>query len=316
MSSPPANPGRRVSTFGGILGGITVQGTMGSNMASSAQPRRITAGLSFSPQLTTDSESITELFNVLFNTVLSRYCEMHEQGVLGNVAFSWLTDAAGDAMDCANNEVNALNANTIRRSATSIGRTSFMKGVDVKYDRGLFEPMIVEYWSLEMKVRNACIYDRLPKNWLRLRQLSFGHTRAKAEALWAFVLAHERVIKESPTLDRFPKFVACIKEVVAEVKDDLKVLQSIQPHQFFYCKHLLAFLVLMNVRLTKLAKFTEQGWLNPGDSEHLREQVHERIDEANNFFPHISTLATPISIIATRSDAGRTLSIATKISEK
>ncbi|CAK0814723.1 unnamed protein product, partial [Prorocentrum cordatum] len=70
--------------------------------------------LSFDLVLTTDADCINQLFNVLFNTMRHVYCEMHEHGIIGDVALAWLTEAVGEAMDCAGHEVNARTATDFR----------------------------------------------------------------------------------------------------------------------------------------------------------------------------------------------------------
>merc|ERR1719356_2038845 len=112
------------------------------------------------------------------------------------------------------------------------------KGVDAA---SLFEPLLVEYSCLEQQIATPSIWERLfPYDWRRARNMSYGHSRAKVEALWAFVEAHEKVMAESTTMDRYPDLVQCISKVVAEVRADLKILEEIQPRRFFYSKHGLA----------------------------------------------------------------------------
>merc|ERR1711974_525082 len=49
--------------------------------------------LSYEPIVNTDAESISELFNVLYNTIQSKYNEFRHRGILGDTALSWLTEA-------------------------------------------------------------------------------------------------------------------------------------------------------------------------------------------------------------------------------
>jgi len=299
--------------------------------------------LSFELQLATGSDSINELFTVLFNTVRRRYCEMHENGVLGDLAFAWLNESVGEALDCSHREVNSLGASDFRKGATLTSfvsssdskKKNFLKGLDrlvhtlsgssttdtrdsqsslsearrksskIAADvagnpeknplrrklADLFEPMLVEYMSIEKKVSQPSFWDRLPGKWERFRQYGYPVTRAKVEAMWAFVLAHEHVVKECPSLDRFPAMQLCIVRVIEEVKSDLTLLEELQPRRFFYSKHLLSLRVVMKRRLEKLHRFADEGWLNAADSEALVEILQERLNEADHYFPRLHTRA-------------------------
>jgi hypothetical protein len=283
--------------------------------------------LSYEPQLSSDNESIQELFNVLFNTIQHKYHDMHGNGVIGDTTLSWLTESVNNAMDIAQHEVNALTSKHFRRAqsssplGTSPRETSPSRNESKEEARskralyqsmtcafetgsvlqrlrnncqdkklaGLFEPILVEHMCLEAKVSRAVAWDRLPRALERLRQYGYGGTRAKVEALWAFVVAHERVVKDSTILERFPVLVRCIKQVVAEVKADLNILEELQPRRFFYAKHLLAMRVLMNRRLGKLRHLIEEGWLTAADGEGLILALQERIVQVDHFLPHLQT---------------------------
>jgi len=55
--------------------------------------------------------------------------------------------------------------------------------------------------SLEQMIAKPSMWDVFPYRWRRLRLLGYASTRAKVESLWAFIDAHEKVVKESPGLD-------------------------------------------------------------------------------------------------------------------
>lgn len=155
----------------------------------------------------------------------------------------------------------------------------------------LFEPILIEYMSLEHQVSVAPKWDHLPKSWERLRQFGYGYTQAKVEALWAFSVAHEKVIKNSPTLERFPKLLKCIRRVVSVVKKDLEILKDLEPRRYFYAKHILALRFVMNRRLEKLIKFTEEGWVTQADGEGLINALQERIVQTDQYNPCLGTRA-------------------------
>lgn len=282
--------------------------------------------VSFELQLATGSDSINELFTVLFNTVRMRYHEMHENGVLSDLAFSWLSESVGEALDCAGREVNSLGAANFKRgkTLTSLGQDqgtdwgSRMSKMVFRGSKGskrdsegsearrhvigegnperrklasLFEPMLVEYMSIEKKVSHQSFWDRFPPTWELCRQHGYPVTSAKVEAMWAFVLAHEHVIKECPTLERFPAMQLCIHRVIKEMKSDLILLEELQPRRFFYSKHILALRVVMKRRLDKLHKFVDEGWLNAADGDFLVEIFQERLNEAEQYFPRLHSRA-------------------------
>merc|ERR1712137_1110513 len=143
----------------------------------------------------------------------------------------------------------------------------------------------------EKEVSRASRWDRLPHRLQRVRQLGYATTRAKIESLWAFIEAHEKILAESPAMERFPDLSNCIRQVVAECRGDLKIIEELRPRRFFYCKHLLALRVILNRRMQKLKKFTAEGWISPGDGEGLIEALWERIVQAEQFFPQIQTTA-------------------------
>lgn len=173
------------------------------------------------------------------------------------------------------------------------GMMTALQGGDAKKKQlvGLFEPVVVEYLVLERHVAKSSTWDNAPHRLQRIRQLGYSATRAKIEALWAFIEAHEKILAESPAMERFPDLSNCIRQVVGECKNDLEVLEDIRPRRFFYCKHLLALRVILNRRLEKLKKFTAEGWISPADGQGLIEALWERIIQAEQFFPQIQTTA-------------------------
>lgn len=82
-----------------------IASSKGSQRCSLTVGAKVT--LSFEPVLATDSESINQMFMVLFNTVQSKYRTLHEQGILGEQALFWLTEAVEEATDCAQHEVGS-----------------------------------------------------------------------------------------------------------------------------------------------------------------------------------------------------------------
>jgi len=153
---------------------------------------------------------------------------------------------------------------------------------------GLFEPLMVEYLSLDVVISSSSVWDRIPANWERFRLMGYANTRAKAESLWAFVNAHEKVLHESACMTRFPDLVRCINTLVTLAKNDLSILAEVQPRRIFYAKHTLALRVLMNRRLAKLENFTKQGWISPADGEGLVDALWERILQADQYNPRVA----------------------------
>jgi NhaP-type Na+/H+ or K+/H+ antiporter len=261
--------------------------------------------LNFEPQLATDSESINELFHVLFNTLQHKYHHFHEHGLIGDVPLAWLSESVGEAQDCANNEVGAMRGlkdNYSRKglakqvTAVNVAQLSSKIFNPFRSDSkkaavvALFEPLVVEYQSLELNIGNESIWEKLPENMFRrLHWLEFSHMRAKIESLWAFIEAHEKIVSESPTLQRFPDLVRCIRRVVDEARCDLAILQEIKPRSHFFVKHLILLRFLLNNRLEKLQKYIHAGWLSDGDGSALKEAFHERLTQTEQFWPHIET---------------------------
>lgn len=291
--------------------------------------------LSYEPQLASGAESINELFHVLFNTVMMKYTDYHEHGIIGNRALAWLTEAVSLGMDCANCEVGAMHAHDFRvspsgttnlqlalaspQSADSPGgdlikahsqKTNFstpssllgassnvrrMRGIFGKLRSnaakeqlvGLFEPIVVEYLSLESMTSSTSMFDNFPHSWERARLLGFGMTKAKISALWAFVEAHEKFLKDSPSTARFPDLVRCIGIVVAEAKRDIYLIEQLQPRRFFFSKHVLMLRVILFRRHHRLEKYINEGWITPGDASGFQEEFHERMHALEQYIPRL-----------------------------
>eukprot|EP00929_Paragymnodinium_shiwhaense_P073952 TRINITY_DN37809_c0_g1_i1.p1 TRINITY_DN37809_c0_g1~~TRINITY_DN37809_c0_g1_i1.p1 ORF type:complete len:1241 (-),score=162.93 TRINITY_DN37809_c0_g1_i1:453-4175(-) len=136
--------------------------------------------LSFEVHTATNSDSVNELFQVMFNSVMHRYYELHDHGVLCDQALSWLTEAVQEAMDCANAEVNSLRVQDFarqqsmssqragfkRRAVTGMFKqrfeaaSAFFRKNDEVSGRddmliNLFEPLVVEYCHLDQVVGQA-----------------------------------------------------------------------------------------------------------------------------------------------------------------
>jgi hypothetical protein len=281
---------------------------------------QVSVEISWEPQLATDSESINELFQVLFNTLRHKYHDFHEHGIIGDVPLAWLQESIGNALDCANNEVGAMRgmannsgrgfspaskiarqvtnafANANNTTPTSVSSASKVFNpfrTDNKKAKlvALFEPLVVEYQCLEMMIGKESFIEILPRKMTRMfHSIEFSHVKAKIESLWAFIEAHEKVMSESPTLQRFPDMMRCLRRVVDEARSDLEILQDIRPRSFFFTKHLLLLRILLNRRVEKLSKYIREGWLSDGDGIKLKEAFFERIGQVDQFWPHIDTM--------------------------
>jgi hypothetical protein len=271
--------------------------------------------LSFEPQLASDADSINELFHVLFNTVTYHYMDYHEHGVISDEALSWLCEAVGAASDCASHEVNAMQASDFKTISgvmqgtrdisedspgKKLSKLSWMNTglknqmslfAQMRSDSmdsktiGLFEPLIVEYLSLEHEVATPSRWDRFPASWHRTRMLGFHCTRAKVEALWAYVEAHRKVLSASPVMHRFPDLVRFIETLANQAMQDLASMQEIQPRRFYYSKHILALRKILNNRLHRLKSFTNEGWISVSDASELQAILFVRIVQAEQFYP-------------------------------
>lgn len=291
--------------------------------------RSVRVELSFEPQVASDSESVGEIFQMMFNHVLHRYHDLHEHGLLSSLALHWLVEAVEDGVDCANREVNAVTAMDfrgsrartamfynnifsglwgraiqqanprVRTSQTFCGEESaspvtskfvgLLKGSGSKSRTkvSLVEPIIVEYLSLEAVLSKSCVWDWIPRRW-RPTRLGYTSTRAKVEAVWAFVEAHEKTLAEACLIDRFPSLEQCVRRVLNEARKDLCTLEELQPRRCYFAKHLLALRLLLNGRLQSLQKYAASGWISVGDSSGLCEALWDRIKKVDLSFPRDS----------------------------
>jgi len=158
---------------------------------------------------------------------------------------------------------------------------------------GLFEPMMIEYWSLAVHLGKMTLWDKLPASMPWLRSFAYGNTRSAVEALWAFAEAHEEILKESPAMERYPKLVQCVEKIVIEVRHDLAAIMELNPRRFFYAKHTLALRVIMNTRQSKLQKFVHEGWVAQKDADGLADALWERIAQVDLFSPYFAGLGHP-----------------------
>jgi len=252
--------------------------------------------LSYEMQTASDNESINEMFYVMFNTMQNHYNEMHEHGVLSEYTLGVLTESVAEALDNANAEVGSIKISELvcNSKPSSLTRTfTQMLEINSSTEGGrplacLFEPLLIEYAMLERFIAETSWWDYVfPHSWKRFRLMGYPFTRCKVEALWAFVEAHQKVLADSPSLDRYPDFVKVIQRVIDEAKNDLDILEEIQPRRFFYSKHGLALRMLLNNRLTKLEKMARSGWISFKDCDGFKQEILKRASQVDQFFPRL-----------------------------
>lgn len=240
--------------------------------------------LSFEPRNASDTERVTKMFHIIFNSVSAVYKDMHEHYILGHQALAIVTEATNEALDCANHERNSRNVRQFGMLPTELADSVSMN------QQLLFEPIIIEYSIIEQYCTRTSFWDRLALKCGSLRQYAYTHTRANIEAIWAFVQAHEKVIGATPMLQQFPELLVRVRAVVAEAKGDLQTMRELYPRRFFYCKHFLALRVIMNSRLDQLRKFMKEGWITEEDGKALVEALQDRVVEVDHFFPKLQSL--------------------------
>mmetsp|Transcript_32040 Transcript_32040/g.75122 ORF Transcript_32040/g.75122 Transcript_32040/m.75122 type:complete len:1329 (-) Transcript_32040:124-4110(-) len=296
--------------------------TMLNQFEGKAQHAIIT--LSYELQTATETESLNQIFHAMFNTVLHQYREMHEHGLIGNESLAWLEGATGEAVDCADHELHHSKVGDFSRlrllggasESTASRCTPRHREVRMELARAtadgmgsdsaagtymsMFEPVIVEYMHLELACSKASLWDKFPSSWEVIRRRGYGQLLTKVESLWAFIQAHERVLKESSSIERHPHLIACMKAIIKEARGDLEIIQLLKPRRFHYSKHLLALRVIMRRKLERLESFVEEGWLSREDSSKLEESLWDRI--------HAIKLFVPRSIKHKRLGTARTLS--------
>jgi len=241
-------------------------------------------------------ESMIQLFHVMFNMVSHSYRKMHEHGLIGNEALSWLSEAVAAAVECTDGELNHVRAEDFRRFAVikahlsdkTARRTSEVLRRTFSDDPYLmvFEPAIVEYLVLEESVSADSWLDAFPA-WTFIRRYGYGRTQTKVESLWAFVEAHTKVINECPALKRYPHLLDSLGAIVEEAKRDLAILEDIKCRRFFYCRHFLALRVMLTKKLQKLKAATQQGWLAAEDCEGLEASLWDRLQQVERFVPSL-----------------------------
>jgi hypothetical protein len=218
-----------------------------------------------------------------------------------------LREACDNAKDCAGKEINQKSVSdygilppTPGISGNSEGAMDIIQSTKVAASvflpflarsdstiklQGLFEPLLIEFLSLQKEIHTPSIWDRVPVQWKRFRNFGFSSTKYKLEALWAYLKVHEKILHDSAIIDRFPEFQNCFQRVIKEAKADLDVLQNTQPRRFFYCKHLLALRHILQGRLHKLEGCLKKGWIDKSDAEALLDAVRERINLVDVWMP-------------------------------
>jgi hypothetical protein len=260
--------------------------------------------INFETHPASDLDSVKEVFTVFFNMTRNHYEEMHHHGVLCDLALHWLHICTAEAVDAANGEVNAKSVwqyidkdqsqsdglfggvRSLGTQLAKIARVSTNTGLQPLQSENLYEPILIEYLVLRERVLRLTPFDKVPRSWRRIRGYAYQDSRAKIEALWAFIQAHEHCLHASQVVERFPQLIKCIQEVVAQAKLDLENLELVTPGRFFYTKHLLALRTLMNNRLKKLGKFIDGGSLSPADGEKLMDHFRERLTIVDFYTPN------------------------------
>jgi hypothetical protein len=273
--------------------------------------------LNYEPLTGADSEGIHEMFHILINYTRHFYREKHAHGLVSELAFTWLNDALDDAEDSSNNEVNAMCSEDFEAQEQSEEpKTQFNGGTNGKDEaqgppsgklvsntsaasavsrvqktvamslfggqrpterrtRGVFEPLVVEYLALESQISKESLWDQL---WFQAGRRR--NVKAKVEALWAFIEAHQAAIDADNAIDRFPQLIDFMTEVIAKAKEDLKRLSELQPRRFFYAKHALALRIMLQSRLEKLKHLVKEGTMSSGDVSALEEALEQRLMDA------------------------------------
>lgn len=288
--------------------------------------------LSFEPQVGSLTDSLNEMFHVLFNALQRQYLHLHDHAHLSPAALLVLSDAIERGEDAANHEVNAEHASDLLDEVENQVKSSPTAHSDrhtlafVKHTRSVsenwrehiaervsrwrdqvdfkpklksqnerltalqvneFEPLVVEYLTLENFLASESFWDRFTNTWLR--QFGFHRLRRKVESLWAFVEAHEKMLTELPSMTqgdhRFPGLMRRLREICEEGKSDMGILEKSQPRRFFYAKHFLACRFMASVKLRKLEQYAAEGWLPSKDLGCLELAMHRTIRDIRRFHP-------------------------------
>jgi hypothetical protein len=240
--------------------------------------------LSYEPQIASASESVAELLHVIFGAVMHRYEHLHEHGLLGDSSFFMLKEAVGEAVDCANDEQFSARVEDFNRDGMRVSLRSLrVRSGNRPRSLGVFEPVIVEFLSLEAQTGKGSLFDRLPTTWLRTRALGYSQTLAKVESLWAFVHVHEAVLEETPSLDRFQDLKFSLEMCVKEAKENLEETAHLQTRRYYYAQHSLLLRHIFHKRHDRLKRFVEEGWVDRSDGIPLCENILERIVHVDMF---------------------------------
>merc|ERR1712139_565195 len=98
------------------------------------------------------------------------------------------------------------------------------------------------------------------------------------------------MLSDLPVLnrDQFTKVRGRIAEIVEQAKQDMEILEEMQPRRFFYAKHFLALRYMVAIKLEKLEQFALEGWVPIQDMEELRESLVECLHELEVFHPKVA----------------------------
>eukprot|EP00403_Amphidinium_massartii_P033922 CAMPEP_0178446604 /NCGR_PEP_ID=MMETSP0689_2-20121128/40903_1 /TAXON_ID=160604 /ORGANISM="Amphidinium massartii, Strain CS-259" /LENGTH=1257 /DNA_ID=CAMNT_0020071461 /DNA_START=181 /DNA_END=3954 /DNA_ORIENTATION=+ len=268
--------------------------------------------LSFEPRTATDAEGLNMMFQFIFNALSRQYHLMHEHRNLSAGTFTRLTDSVAHADDCANNENGAATASHLLSESIT---EELEKDVKEQGLRGQelhlallqerlqnlpplsesttwqeYEALFVEYLLLQRYCQSPSWWD--DSRWHSLRWLGYGRTKVKIEMLWAFIETHERIVGElsKSAVQRFPELRRLMHSLIDQAKADLEILQDINPRHYFFVKHFIALRMMFTMKLGKLEKCVNQGWVAASDVEGLREELEERLHQVENFYPHIHSV--------------------------
>lgn len=244
--------------------------------------------LSFEPQISSQNENTTEMFQMIFHAVTHEYNRMHEHGNLSSASLLRLTDAVDHALDCNSGEKNAQRVNMVSPAgantdflaefmATKTGET------DTDADNQSFEPLLVEYLSIRDRLCDDEVHVFSSVTFFP--RARFKKDKQNIEVLWAFTQGHEKIISGMPNLQtRFPLLRMKMMAVVKEAKGLLSRLETECNSIFFYVKNIIALRVFVTMKIMKIEHLVRDGWITHDDAETLltalREHQH-KIDDAS-----------------------------------
>lgn len=300
------------------------------------------AKLSFCPQFFSAADSTHEMFIMLFTALRRTYKSLQDHGNLGQRPYLELCEALEQGEDTANHEENANEAAEMlvdieKQTSTATWnlhtedvtkgaepwqahiksrmakiRTKVQKdGPKQAWQSGdkQYEPLFVEYLALEQFLSEPSWWDRFESKWLR--QYGYEKLKAKVEAIWAFVTAHDMMLEELPTLQEaanktVPGLMGKLKEIIKQAKEDMINLENLAPRRFYYARHVMALRLITSIKLHKLEEFCNEGLLDANLVEELVESLSAKLNDVQRFHPGIqpmehhhhhhekSTEATPI----------------------